>query len=590
MESRKRHQTSPPATASVGVGAYRLEVGASAGSFAEFDAASETGNAQALAAAFEAEPSGPSRPVAAAEAFKESAAGVTKRVEQADTLFQAAAEGRLDDLDSVSGEIDVLLAVLKRLDGAGRFEEELRLLRALHGLLAVSLRWLDLIRALRRGLAASDAADDRAAEAWIRHELGALHLAAGDAKTASGQFREALRLKEQLGDVAGRCATRHNLDCAERELARGSTPPGRPRRARRQTTLLTAVPLIALVLGVAAGRYQPTGNDDSGVSPVETQETTTVSEPRRPEAVDDREETREDDPLSIPIADLLENDRDANGDDLDVTAVRRIERETHGRVELRGEEVLYTPARNYNGEARFRYRISDGEGGRAAGTVTVVVEPVNDDPRARRDELPLRESGPQTVNVLANDRDVDGGDLVVLRSTDGLHGLVSCRGAECTYTPRSEGFETDTFTYTVGDGKGGEATALVTVTAAPLPVVSVDDAGGVTEPGEAIFTITLSAPSSSTVTVAWKTGEYPDDAYAGADFEEAVGTAIFEPGDTRQFITVDVYADESSEGEEAFFVRLSDPVGAELGKDVGVGTILDPEPEEPEPGPVPEVS
>lgn len=576
MESRKRHQTSPPATASVGVGAYHLEVGAPAGSFAEFDAASETGSARALTAALEAEPSKPSRPVRAAEAFNESAAGVTKRVEQADTLFRAAAEGRLKDLDSVSGEIDVLLAVLKRLDGAGRYEEELRLLRALHGLLAVSLRWLDLIRALRRGLAASDAADDRAAEAWVRHELGALHLAAGDAKTASGQFREALRLKEQLGDVPGRCATRHNLDCAERELARGSAPPGRPRRARRQTTLLTAVPLVALVLGVAAGRYQPTGNDDSGVSPVETQETTTVSEPRRPEAVDDRKETREDDPLSIPIADLLENDRDANGDDLDVTAVLRIERETHGRVELRGEDVLYTPARNYNGEARFRYRISDSEGGTARGTVIVVVEAVNDEPRTRRDTLRLLEGVPSSVNVLANDRDVDRDELEVLSKSDGLHGLVSCSRGECTYTPLSEGFETDTFTYTVGDGNGGQATGRVRVTIEALPDVSIDDVSVIEgESVEARFTVTLSASSSSAVDVAWETGVPPDGENAAdeGDFSAAEDTVTFEPGETQQTITIEILDDGFEEADETFLVRLLEAVNADIEDDLGLGTI-----------------
>ncbi|MGH3024092.1 MAG: Ig-like domain-containing protein [Gaiellaceae bacterium] len=588
MESRKPHQAR--ASASVRVGAYTLEIGTQAGSFAQFDAASETENAQALAAALAAESSTLSRPVAAAEAFNDSAAAVTKRAEQADDLFRAAAEGRLHDLDSVSGEIDLLLAMLKRLDKAGRFEEELRLLRALHGPLALSLRWLDLIRALRRGLEASGAAGDQAAEAWVRHELGALHLAAGDPKTAAGQFGEALRLKEQLGDVAGRCATRHNLECAERELARSSAPP----RPRRQTVLMAAVPLVALVLGVAAGRYPP-GADDA-VDDAETQQqTTTVSEPRRPEAFDDRAETREDDPLSIPIATLLENDRDANGDDLEVTAVRRIERETHGRVELRGEEVIYTPARNYSGLSRFGYRISDGVR-TARGTITVVVQAVNDDPRARPDTLSLLESAAPIVDVLVNDGDVDGGKLVVLRYTQGLHGFVSCRRAgECEYTSDSEGFETDTFTYTVGDGNGGEATALVTVTASPPPEVSVADAGGVTEPGEAAFTLTLSAPSSSTVTVAWEAGEFPEGASAEEDFGEASGTAIFEPGDTEQIVTIPVYADESSEGEEAFFVRLFDPVGAELGRDVGICTILDPEPEEepepePEPGPIPEIS
>ena len=583
MESRKTHQTGPSVSASVRVGAYALEVGTPAGSFAQFEAANERENARALAAALAAEPS---RPVAAAEAFNESAAAVTKRVEQGDALFRAAAEGRLDDLHSVSGEIDVLLAVLKRLDRAGRFEEELRLLRALHGLLAVSLRWLDLIRALRRGLAASEVTGDRAAEAWVRHELGALHLAAGDAETAAERFGEALRLEEQLGNVTGRCATRHNLDCAERDLARASAPPGRPQRTPRQWAFMTAFPLVALVLGVAAGRFQPSGSDDGGPGPAETQQTTTVSQPRPPEALDDAAATDEDVELSIPTATLLRNDDDSNGDDLTVTAVERVERRTHGRVALQDDEVVYTPARNYAGPARFRYRISDGKGGTAVGTVRILVEAVNDAPRARPDTLSLSAIASTTVDVLANDRDVDGGELAVLGETNGLRGSVSCSpDGECTYTPDSREIGLDTFTYTVGDGNGGETTGLVTVTVEPLPEVSIGDADAVTEPGQATFTLTLSAPSSSTVEVAWETGEYPEGASVeGKDFGPASGTVIFEPGEIEKTITVEIYVDETTEGEETFFVRLLDPVGAELGKDVGVGTIRDPEPEpEPEP-------
>lgn len=591
MENRRTHRTHPSASTSVRVGAYALEVGTPSGSFAQFEAASETENARALAAAIAAEPTGPSRPVAAAEAFNESAAVVTKRVEQADDLFRAAAAGRLDDTHSVSAEIDVLLAVLKHLDRAGRFDEELRLLRALHGLLAVSLRWLDLIRALRRGLAASEVAGDRAAEAWVRHELGALHLAAGDAQTAAERFRESLRLKEQLGDVTGRCATRHNLDCAEREFARPASPPGPPRRARSRTALMAAVPLVALVFGVAAGRYQPGTGDDAHAADTQQQQqqTTTASEPQPPEAVDDGAATDEDVELTITTATLLENDDDVNGDDLTVIAVQRIARQTHGRVALRGDEVVYTPARNYAGPARFRYRISDGEGGTAAGTVRIDVNPVNDAPQARPDTLRLLVIAPTPIDVLANDGDVDGGRLVVLEHTNGQHGSVSCSDDRCTYTPGSRQTRQareigpDTFTYTVGDGNGGRAMGLVTVSVEPPPEVSVGDAEPVVEPGQATFTLTLSAPSGSTVEVTWQTGEYPDGASVKAkDFGQARGTVRFEPGETEKTITVEIYADGASEGDETYFVRLLEPAGAELGREIGVGTIRDPEPA-PEP-------
>ena len=595
MVSRNPHQPNPPVTASVRVGPYAFEVGTPAGSFAELDATGETENAEALAAALASEQSAPGGPLAAAEAFNESAAAVTKRVEQADDLVRAAVGGSLHELDSVNAEIDVLLAVLNRLDRAGRFEEELRLLRALHGPLALSLRWLDLIGGLRRGLELSDATGDRAAEAWIRHELGALHLAAGDAKTAARRFAEALRLKEQLGDVSGRCATRHNLDCAERDLARAAAPARRPQRSAGRWAAMVAFPMAALVLGVAAGRYE--SGDDADAAETQ-QQTITVSEPRAPEAVDDGAETDEDKELRIPVGDLLGNDADPNGDELSVVDVERIERQTHGRVQLEGAEVVYTPARNFDGSARFRYRISDGRRD-ATAAVTVEVEPVNDDPRARPDTLQL-EGASDTVDVLDNDRDVDGGKLVVLDEEDGLHGTVDCTPAgACTYRADLNEAGPDSFIYIVGDGRGGEATARVTVTTEPLPGVSIDDvsveeptSGG---PAKATFTVTLSAASSSALTVSWETGEYPDSASAEEkDFGQANGILSFGPSHTTETITIQVYQDGTSEPDELFFVQLFDPVGAELADERGDGTISDagpqsePEPES-EPVPFPEV-
>jgi hypothetical protein len=70
MESRKPHETS--ASVSVHVGAYALDVGPPAGSFAQFEAASETENARALAAALGTEPRRTGRPVSAAEHLNES--------------------------------------------------------------------------------------------------------------------------------------------------------------------------------------------------------------------------------------------------------------------------------------------------------------------------------------------------------------------------------------------------------------------------------------------------------------------------------------------------------------------------------------
>ena len=119
----------------VRIGGYSLEVGTRAGSFARFEPEKERENAQALAAALEEEPE--ERPFAAVEKFEAGAQEVTGRIEEAEGLLRAAAEGRLLDPAKLTGEVDSLLDLLGRLDKSGRFEEELALARSLNGLLGL---------------------------------------------------------------------------------------------------------------------------------------------------------------------------------------------------------------------------------------------------------------------------------------------------------------------------------------------------------------------------------------------------------------------------------------------------------------------
>src|SRR5207245_2235866 len=114
----------------------------------------------------------------------ESAAAVTDRIEHADKLLRDAAGGKLLEPANLTGEINSLLDLFERLDKAGRFQEELRLMRSLNGLLALARRWLDLVRSLRSLLRSAKAAGHQAGEAWAHHELGSLHLCAGQAEKA----------------------------------------------------------------------------------------------------------------------------------------------------------------------------------------------------------------------------------------------------------------------------------------------------------------------------------------------------------------------------------------------------------------------
>src|SRR5438067_3168471 len=148
-------------TATVAVGRYRLEVGSPAGT-AISQVPGESAHAgpeqAALSRAVSDRASTRTKPAAAVEeidAASVQADQVTTQVERGLKLWTEIASGRLD-VAAVNGEIDSLLALLQKLDREERFKEQLQLARALSRILAVALRWLDLLRSLRDLLAAAE--------------------------------------------------------------------------------------------------------------------------------------------------------------------------------------------------------------------------------------------------------------------------------------------------------------------------------------------------------------------------------------------------------------------------------------------------
>ncbi|MBK9713170.1 MAG: ExeM/NucH family extracellular endonuclease [Kouleothrix sp.] len=192
-----------------------------------------------------------------------------------------------------------------------------------------------------------------------------------------------------------------------------------------------------------------------------------------PVANDDTLTVAED--ASATTVNVLANDTDANGDSLTVTSVTQ---GAKGAVTLAGGVVKYTPSADANGADSFSYTISDGRGGSDTGTVSVTITPVNDAPVANADTLTLLEdASATTVNVLANDTDVDGDSLTVTSVTQGAKGVVTLAGGVVKYTPNANASGADSFSYTIADGHGGSATGTVSVTITPVndaPVANAD--------------------------------------------------------------------------------------------------------------------
>ncbi|UVD60626.1 DUF4082 domain-containing protein (plasmid) [Rhizobium sp. Pop5] len=80
------------------------------------------------------------------------------------------------------------------------------------------------------------------------------------------------------------------------------------------------------------------------------------------------------DTVAIPIASLVGNDTDPNGDALTISAVGNA---VNGTVTLNKQNgtVIFTPTSNYSGPASFTYTLSDGRGGTDQGAVSLTVNP-----------------------------------------------------------------------------------------------------------------------------------------------------------------------------------------------------------------------
>ena len=211
-------------------------------------------------------------------------------------------------------------------------------------------------------------------------------------------------------------------------------------------------------------------NDGNGGSAIGIVTITVLPVNDQPVARDDSAGTDEDLKVS---GNVLANDYDVDGDVLTVSLVAG---PADGTLTLDpAGSFIYVPDPNFNGTDSFTYEVSDGNGGTATATVTIVVNPVNDPPTAVDDSATTPFLTAVDINVLANDSDADGDVLSIESFTQATHGTVTQVGNALRYTPDANWTGRDMFLYRVSDGNGGSAMAVVTVTVTPPDPIIVDN-------------------------------------------------------------------------------------------------------------------
>jgi len=133
-------------------------------------------------------------------------------------------------------------------------------------------------------------------------------------------------------------------------------------------------------------------------------------------------------------------------------------------------------------------------------------------------------------------------------------------------------------TFYVSDGYDSRANGdhpIYVYTLGSAPAVSVGDAAvveGATGTRSLRFGVTLSAAAGRDVTVQYST--FAGTASSSSDYTNVSGTLTIPAGAASASFVVPVRGDTTVEDKESFGVRLSNPVGASLGRAAGTGRIL----------------
>jgi len=149
---------------------------------------------------------------------------------------------------------------------------------------------------------------------------------------------------------------------------------------------------------------------------------------------------------------VLNNDSELDGDAMVVSLNSNV---SNGNLVFFNDgNFTYTPNLNYFGSDGFNYKVCDDATPALCvnENVTIVVNPVNDTPSSNNDAYTGVEDIVISKNVLINDSDVDGDNLTTTVAATTSNGtLVLQLNGSFTYTPTSNYFGSDAFTYKVCD-------------------------------------------------------------------------------------------------------------------------------------------
>lgn len=166
----------------------------------------------------------------------------------------------------------------------------------------------------------------------------------------------------------------------------------------------------------------------------------------------------EDTAIALSPTFLLDNDLDVDRQLLTVTSVGDA---ASGDVTFDGDDILFVPAQDFDGDARFAYTVSDGAAS-VMGEVVIHVAPTNDAPVLAPTAATTRTGTAVSISIPASD--VDGDALTTTIVTRPQHGTATIVNGALVYQPTAGFVGSDTVLLQVTDGVATSTAALVTIT------------------------------------------------------------------------------------------------------------------------------
>jgi uncharacterized protein (TIGR03437 family) len=173
-----------------------------------------------------------------------------------------------------------------------------------------------------------------------------------------------------------------------------------------------------------------------------------------PTVTDENVTTNEDTPKQITL-----QATDPDGDSL---TFQMMSAPSKGSLAGGGATRMYTPNPDVNGPDAFTFRVDDGKGGSATGTVNIMITPVNDAPKAQNQSVSTQKN--KQLPVTLSGTDVDGDALTFSLLSSPSHGAVSGTAPSVMYVPANGYSGSDSFRFRVRDPQGSTADGTINIT------------------------------------------------------------------------------------------------------------------------------